>query len=71
MVLIHEVSVSMQRTINLGNYESLKIQVGASASVPDDGNPEQAARDLGKWCRERGSEIATSYFATKGASNAR
>ena len=40
---IKEISVNVARTFNLGNYESLRLEAGASASV-DDGEDIGAAR---------------------------
>jgi hypothetical protein len=36
------ISVNVARTVNLGNYESLKVQAGAEVDIPDsaDSNEE-------------------------------
>lgn len=38
---IKEVSVSVARTINLGNYESAKVEVGLVADVGPDENSDE------------------------------
>ena len=39
------ISVEVSRTVNLGNYESLKIQAGVSFDIPEGDNHEEHYRD--------------------------
>lgn len=33
---IKEISVSVGRTVNIGNYESLRLDIGATATISDE-----------------------------------
>jgi hypothetical protein len=43
---IKEISVTVSRTFNLGNFESLRLEAGATAGLDDGETPEQARPQL-------------------------
>lgn len=51
MAQIIEVRVNYGRTINLGNYESSRIDVELSAKILDGENSQEAIEDLRQMCR--------------------
>lgn len=66
---ITEVQVSMQRTVNLGNYESARFQAGCTASVEPDEDPNLVTKGLHHWCVNRVTDAIRDYFARKGGAN--
>lgn len=46
MPIISSVSLSIGRTVNIGNYESLRIEVSAEARVPVGTKPESVLNSL-------------------------
>lgn len=43
---IKEITVSIGGTINLGNFENLRVDVSATATVPDEAGVSEATRAL-------------------------
>lgn len=43
---IKEISVTVSRTFNLGNYESLRLEAGAVADLQDGEGPDDARQKL-------------------------
>ena len=41
-ILNRRIEITLSKTINLGNYESSKVQVGLTTDVPDDANLQEA-----------------------------
>ena len=51
MAQIIEVKVNYGRTINLGNYESSRIDVELSAKILDGENSQETIEDLRQMCK--------------------
>ena len=49
--MIREIAVSVGRTVNLGNFESLRIDVSATATVGDGDDPESLRSQLSDWLK--------------------
>ncbi len=47
-----EITVSVGRTINLGNFESLRVDMSATATVDGDA-PEEVEHNLTDWLQGR------------------
>ena len=48
----NKVWVTVDATINMGNYENIKISMGESISVADSDNAEEVRLDLYFGCRQ-------------------
>ena len=53
MAKVTEVQVGYGKTINMGNYESLRIDVWARAVLTDGDDPAQVSHDLRKTLKGR------------------
>ncbi len=49
--MIREITVSVGRTINLGNFESLRCDVSATATVDEGRTAEEVRQEIGDWLR--------------------
>ena len=70
------VHVSYGRTINLGNYESLKLEFGVDVELEKDQAPETALHDLRHYLREQVKagaleEIKMRRESTRGGAGAK
>ena len=52
----HSVKVSMGYTVNAGNFESLRIDVGLEIEGKPGENPEQTYNRASKWVEEKVSD---------------
>lgn len=48
---IREVSVSVGRTVNVGNFESLRVDVSATATVGEFDDPAALRSQLSDWLK--------------------
>lgn len=49
LLFIREITVSVGRTINLGNFESLRCDVSATATVSEGGDADETRDQIGIW----------------------
>ncbi len=57
--MIREISVSVGRTINLGNFESLRCDVSAVATVAEDEDVDLVRSQIGDWLRGQVKKFIT------------
>lgn len=50
---IRKVHFSLGRTINLGNFESVRLDIGAEAVVAEDADPAVVYDELRDWVNDR------------------
>lgn len=62
-MIIREITISIGRTINLGNYNNLKIEASATATVEGDNNPDTIRDRLIERCN---LDLQAAYRASKG-----
>lgn len=48
---LKEITVSVGRTVNLGNFESLRIDVSATATLTPDDVADEKRGELSNWLR--------------------
>lgn len=48
---IKEITVAVGRTINLGNFESLRIDVSATATLSEDDDADEKRSEISNWLR--------------------
>lgn len=53
MAVVKTVRYSQDRTINLGNYQSVKIGYGMTAEMDDD----EAPKEVADWLKEQVEEL--------------
>ena len=58
-----ELTVSIGRTYNLGNFESLRLDASARATVAEGEDPDNVRSTLNRHCLR---SIETAYAAAKG-----
>ncbi len=56
-----KVWVNVERTVNLGNYENVKVSVGESRTVGPKDDPIQLRDDITNQCLDEVDEIAKEY----------
>lgn len=67
---IDTVKVNYGKTINLGNYESARIDIELSATIEDNDNPQETAEQLRqqaklmclRWAKNEQRNGAEEYF---------
>ncbi len=50
---VKEISVSVGRTINLGNFESLRVDVSAAATISENDDADLKRSELSNWLRRQ------------------
>lgn len=48
---IREITVSVGRTVNLGNFESLRCDVSATATIAEGDEADEVRHQIGDWLR--------------------
>lgn len=64
---IKQVTVGVQRIINLGNYENVRYECTATAEVEEGDNPEQVYADCLHFCKDNVLAEVERLEAAKGA----
>jgi hypothetical protein len=67
---ITEIGISVSRTFNLGNFESLRVESNASASVEDESEIDAARAALLAECREALRQTYLEFRPNKEKPNA-
>lgn len=56
--MIKEVTVGIQRVINLGNYENVRYECSATTVVEDGQTPDEAYTETLSFCKDKvGAEV--------------
>lgn len=67
MPKIKEVTVGIQRVINLGNYENVRYECSSVVQVDEDGDADRAYTEGLKFCKDNvGAEVDRLMAAKKG-----
>lgn len=66
---LDKVWVSVTKTVNLGNYENIKIDMGHSTSVGPDENPDEIRMNICRILLEDLIEICSQHEKKKGGRN--
>lgn len=56
-----KVWVNVERTVNLGNYENIKVSVGESRTVGPDDDPIDLRNQITNQCLDEADDIAKEY----------
>lgn len=58
-------SVSISRTINMGNYNSLKVEAGLSQEIAYDSNQDQTYKQMWNDCNKEINRAIAAFDKTK------
>ena len=58
---MREVSVSVGRTINMGNYESLRIELSGAAVIEDGDDRSEVVANISDWLRAQVRRLVSEH----------
>lgn len=58
---MREVSVAVGRTINMGNYESLRVEVSGAATLEEGDEKSEVIESISDWLRAQVRRLVTEH----------
>jgi hypothetical protein len=61
MAKMREVSVSVGRTINMGNYESLRVERSGAATLESGDDRDEVVSDISDWLKTQVRHLVSEH----------